>query len=126
MKGKELSIDQVRNLEHGTFVYVKRRGDVKLERIIIDNGVFSLSDTAYEDDLMELSEDNKYYEFVKSTDVGEIPTMSFDSIHYAVATCKYKNDKARKVHGTELFPGIDEALNILNDIATKRGIDNAN
>lgn len=127
MKGKQLTIQEVARLDNGTKVYVENRLTKKVAVELIQKSTYSpnvrtVSVVNGEDDYRSLTDRNDYYEYVQGTNVGEVPEITFDSIRYAVAHCKFLNDQSKKIHGVSLFPGIEEAYQILNNIATKNSL----
>lgn len=126
MKGRRLTVQEVAKLENRSKVYVVRCGYVSLELVaktLYSNVVRTLVIGAPSDNFEELTETNSYYEYVPGVNVGEIPEITFDTIRFAVATCKHNNDKNKKLGNPAIFPGIDEAYEILNKIAVEGGND---
>ncbi|QEH69754.1 hypothetical protein [Cellulosilyticum sp. WCF-2] len=122
MKGKQLTIQDVAKLEHGTKVYRECRGIVKLELVSktrYSSIVRTCPRAMGDDNYNELTEDCNYYEYVDGVKLPTMPEITFDTIRYAVATCKFRNDQCKRIGNPQLYPGIDEAYELLNNIAAK-------
>lgn len=133
MKGKKLSIQEVAALTNGTRVYVEDRISLELTVELVAKTpnspvVRTVSIEAGEDNYRKLSDMKCYYEYVQGINLQEVPEITFDTIRSAVAHCRYLNASNEKTHRVQLFPGIEEAYEILNRIAIRnsqpnRGLD---
>lgn len=50
----------------------------------------------------------------------DLNNATLDTIISCLESSKKKNDQAKRIHGVELFPGIDEALETIQNIVTPK------
>ena len=50
----------------------------------------------------------------------DLNNATLDTIISCLESSKKKNDQAKRLHGVELFPGIDEALETIQNIVTPK------
>lgn len=120
MKGKQLTVQEVSKLDNGVKVYVNDGRRVSLELVAKTKGsslVRTVSIYAGRDNYRELTNRYVYHEYIKGVDLPEMPEITFDTIRYAIAHCKHLNDSSKRIHNIQLFPGIDEAYEFLNNMA---------